>query len=129
MFEVRTPVPGVTEVIAGVSFMDGVAQCDTGPALAYFRMAGYHIDDLDMEAAIARAAKPEASEVPPQSAETGGPEGGTGDGDDPSGVERPKGNASTDAWRAYAIAHGMAADEAANLNRDEIVARYPEENK
>lgn len=39
-------------------------------------------------------------------------------------VERPARNASTEAWRAYAVARGMSADEAAAHTRDELVALY-----
>ncbi|GAA4059807.1 hypothetical protein [Actinomadura miaoliensis] len=42
----------------------------------------------------------------------------------PATVERPARNASTDAWRAYAIAQGMTSDEAAAHTRDELVALY-----
>jgi len=36
----------------------------------------------------------------------------------------PKRSASTEAWREFAVAHGMPEDEAAGLSRDELVAHY-----
>lgn len=36
----------------------------------------------------------------------------------------PARNASTDVWRAYAVAQGMPADEAAGHSRDELAALY-----
>jgi len=39
-------------------------------------------------------------------------------------VERPARRASTEAWRAYAVARGMTSDEAAAHTRDELVALY-----
>lgn len=59
---------------------------------------------------------PEPDVEPPAAAETPErpPEGGPG-----SGVK---------AWRAYAVAMGVPADEAADLDRDEIIARFPDED-
>jgi hypothetical protein len=112
MFEVRTPAPGVTEIIGGVSFVDGVATVGHGPALAYFRSAGYIVVDLDEAAPDPVADPPAAGEAP-----------------EPPDPERPKGNASAEAWRAYAVTRGMTPEEAAGLNRDDLVARFPEETK
>jgi hypothetical protein len=36
----------------------------------------------------------------------------------------PRGNASHEQWRAYAISQGMTQDEAANLTRDQIRSRF-----
>lgn len=38
-------------------------------------------------------------------------------------AERPAGNASTAAWREYAVAQGMPAEEAEQLGRDELRER------
>lgn len=40
------------------------------------------------------------------------------------GEPQPLGNASAEEWRAYAVAHGLAEDEAAHLSRDELRARF-----
>lgn len=50
-------------------------------------------------------------------AEAAAPAAGTGT------AERPAGNASTAAWRAYAVAQGMPAEEAEQLGRDELRER------
>lgn len=34
--------------------------------------------------------------------------------------DKPAGNASTEEWRAYAVANGVAEDEAAEMGRDQI---------
>lgn len=36
----------------------------------------------------------------------------------------PRGNASVDTWRAYAVSQGMTQDEAAEMTRDQIKARF-----
>ena len=36
----------------------------------------------------------------------------------------PRGNASHEAWLAFAIAQGMPRDEATGLSRDQIKARF-----
>lgn len=38
--------------------------------------------------------------------------------------EQPAGNASADEWRAYAIGHGVSAEEAMQMGRDEIRALF-----
>lgn len=45
----------------------------------------------------------------------------------PPADERPAANASTAAWREYAIAQGVPADEAADASRDKLRARFPQE--
>jgi hypothetical protein len=120
MFEVRTPAPGVTEIIGGVSFVDGVATVGHGPALAYFRSAGYVVVDLDEAAPY----PVEESADPPSGGDLA-----AGQAPVPPDPERPKGNASAEAWRAYAVTRGMTPEEAAGLNRDDLVARFPEETK
>jgi len=39
-------------------------------------------------------------------------------------LEQPAGNASADDWRAYAIAHGVSAEEATSMGRDELKALF-----
>lgn len=41
-------------------------------------------------------------------------------------VPQPAGNASREAWISYAVSQGMDRDEAANLSRDQIKARFAE---
>lgn len=45
----------------------------------------------------------------------------------PDRPEKPARNASTDAWRAYAVAMGMDEEEAAQYSRDELAAHYSED--
>jgi hypothetical protein len=45
----------------------------------------------------------------------------------PEGVEVPASNASTEAWRTYAVAAGMSQDEADQMSRDQLVAHYKSE--
>lgn len=44
--------------------------------------------------------------------------------DDGQEPQRPQKNDSTESWRTYAVARGMAEDEAAAMGRDELVAHY-----
>ena len=46
-FKVSAPVADYTGEAAGVEFRDGVAEVDAGPALAYFRQAGYGVEEID----------------------------------------------------------------------------------
>lgn len=39
----------------------------------------------------------------------------------------PAKNASTETWRAYATAHGMSAEDADQMSRDDVVAHYESE--
>ena len=45
----------------------------------------------------------------------------------PEGVGQPASNASTQAWREYAVAAGMPLDEADQMSRDQLVAHYKSE--
>jgi hypothetical protein len=38
----------------------------------------------------------------------------------------PPGNGSRESWIAYAVSQGMSRDEAVNLSRDQIKARFAE---
>lgn len=69
-------------------------------AMAYFRQAGYLIEDIT----------PDAGPVP--ETETPVP---------------PAKNASKDEWRAYAKAAGMPAEQADGLTRDQLVEHYTKE--
>lgn len=51
--KIHTPTPDVTDVIAGVAFVQGVGQTDDEPALAYFARHGYAVtDDVDERAGV-----------------------------------------------------------------------------
>jgi hypothetical protein len=100
MFRVTTPQPGFTGESVGVQFVNGVGECPDGPALRYFRSQGYGVESVEDAA--------EPGEVEPQDS-------------------RPARNASTEAWRAYAVEHGLTADEATELTRDQLVELFTTE--
>lgn len=62
--------------------------------------------------------------VPSGEATATGDTGSTEGGDSTSGLpaDAPRGNASTEDWRAYAVSKGMAEEQVANMSRDEIKA-------
>lgn len=121
-FQVKAPVAGynatVGDVAGGIVFKDSVAVVDDqvhATALDYFRGAGYTVEEIvDEPAAPAGTGEQDDGDQPP-----------TVDVDGDGVPETlPRRSASTDEWRAFATAHGMSADEAATLSRDELAARY-----
>ncbi len=44
--------------------------------------------------------------------------------DDGGEPEQPSKSGKTEAWRRYAVSQGASEDEVADLNRDELIARY-----
>jgi hypothetical protein len=133
---VRTPVPGVNDTVGQVTFVDGVAKVDDNATeLAYFRSAGYGIDDFDeaLEAAKANDEDPAAADdLDELNAQSGKQD------EDPlivrdvdgDGVDEvlPRKSASTDTWRAFAVDHGMHEDDAKAMTRDELVAHFTEDD-
>jgi hypothetical protein len=130
---VRTPVPGVNDTVGQVTFVDGLAKvADDATELAYFRSAGYGIDDYDdaLEAAKANDEDPAgADDLEELETQQGDQD------DDPlvvkdvndDGVEEvlPRKSASTETWRQFAVQHGgMHEDEAKAMTRDELVAHF-----
>jgi len=97
--KVTTPVPGYTGSVGGVHFVGGEALVDEEAAeMTYLRNAGYHIGEPD---------SPDVADVEPE--------------------PMPRKNASLEAWRNWAVNHGgMPAEEAGELSRDELVARFAE---
>ncbi len=133
---VRTPVAGVNDTVGKVTFVDGVAKVDDDATeLAYFRSAGYGIDDFDdaLDAAKDNDQDPAAVE----DLEKLGDQPGNQE-DDPQivrdvngdGVEEvlPRKSASTDTWRLFAVEHGMHEDGAHAMTRDELVAHFTEDD-
>jgi hypothetical protein len=87
---------------------DEIAQDPNYRALAYFRQAGYTVEDVTGDA------DPEP--------------------DGPSGISRPEdppppaANASTEEWRAWFVATGRLTEtEAGKLSRNDLVAAYTKE--
>jgi hypothetical protein len=101
---VRTPVEGHTGISAGVPFSDGVAVVDDttqGPALRYFRSAGYLVSPSDH--APASAANSRAADA-----------------------ERPARAASKAAWLAW-ISAQLGADQlehAEGLTKAQIIEEF-----
>lgn len=103
MFRITTPQPGFTGESVGVQFVDGVGECPDGPVLRYFRAQGYGVEPVDGPTGPVAAVPVEA---PPT---------------------HPARNASTEVWRAYAVEHGLTADEANELTRDQLVELFTTE--
>lgn len=100
---IRTPVAGHTGPLGALHFVDGRVVADTElhmAEIAYCEARGYHFGEAE---AIAAAEPVEAADA----------------------VATPKKSASAAEWRTYAVEHGgMAADEAAELSRDQLVERF-----
>jgi hypothetical protein len=133
---VRTPVPGVNETVGQVTFVDGAAKVDDDATeLAYFRSAGYQIDDFDeaLDAAKANEDDPAAAD----GLEGLDAQAGNQDADplvvrdiDGDGVDEvlPRKSASTETWRQFAVEHGMHEDDARAMTRDELVAHFTKDD-
>lgn len=115
-YKVSTPVAGFTGTSAGTHFHDGHAVVDEGPALRYFRSAGYNVEAIEEPATADQTSVAEVE----SEAEA---EGEALEGEPPADA-LPKKSASTETWREYATAHGMDADEADQLSRDQLVERF-----
>lgn len=135
---VRTPVPGVNDTVGTVTFVDGAAKvADDATELAYFRSAGYQIDDFDeaLDAAKANEDDPGGAEA----LEELGAQQGDRDADpqivrdvNDDGVEEvlPRKSASTKTWRQFAVQYGgMHEDDAKAMTRDELVTHFTSDDK
>lgn len=106
---ITTPVADHSGVVGNVFITDGVAHADTdlhAAEIAYCRRNGYTVEELPDEPAGDSADEEFADEEQP--------------GED----KPPRRNGSVQAWRAYAVAHGLTADEAEQLTRDQLVERF-----
>lgn len=113
---ITTPVPDHSGVVGAVFITDGVAFADTevhAAEIAYCIRNGYTVEDV--EDVQLRRDREELGFTPAEIAEM--------EADD---VEDrlPRRNGSAEAWRAYAIAHGIPAGEANELTRDQLVERF-----
>lgn len=103
--EIATPEAGFTGALGGITFVNGSTTVDSDrfPAeVAYCTARGYTITNLD--------------ELPPADVD--------GDG---LVDELPKRSATTEAWRQFAVEHGMSAEEADAMTRDQLVEHYTKE--
>ncbi|MFJ2619695.1 hypothetical protein [Glutamicibacter sp. NPDC087344] len=90
---IEAPVKDFNGSVGGVQFANGKAETDNPAVIAYCRAAGYEVS--------------ESEKVPVEYKQ----------GDEP-----PAGNASTDEWKAWAVAQGKTDEELAGLGRGEIRA-------
>ena len=110
----------VSFVGGSIKFVDGVATVNEAQARHLLNLPasfGVQVEDLVPEEKPA-----EGNSETENNAEGTEPSGdGKHDGDDSNPAE-PKGNASVDEWRAYAVQKGLEADAVAELKREEIKA-------
>lgn len=130
---VRTPVPGVNDTVGEVTFVDGAAKvADDASELAYFRSAGYQIDDYDeaLDAAKNNEEDPAGVEdLENLDAQAGNTDPDplvvrdvTGDGVE---VPLPRKAAGVTQWRVFAVEHGgMTEADAYAMTRDELVDHF-----
>lgn len=105
---ITTPVEDHNGAVGNVFITQGVAFADTevhAAEIAYCRANGYTITELE--------ASPPAVEPDDDL-----------DDDEPAADKTPRRNGAVQAWRDYAVAHGMTADEAESLTRDQLVERF-----
>lgn len=136
-YRVHTPAPDFTGEVGGVHFVKGIAVVEAPAplpsmrsladgetftrsqlaerdeigqhpgyrAMAYFRGAGYRIEDITPDDEPVDDEPGEPASLPPV----------------------PARNASTDEWRAFAMAMGMPVDQASTSTRDQLVEHYTKE--
>lgn len=100
---INTPVEDHNGAVGDVLITQGVGYADTeihAAELAYCRANGYNVTEVEPEP----GPKP-ASETQDE-------------------VPMPRKSGSAEAWRAYAVAHGIPAEEAEQLSRDLLVERF-----
>lgn len=77
----------------------------------------------DADTAAADADETPAVDEPEPTGTPDAPEPQAADSE-PVAPERPKGNASLEAWTAYALANGYTTDDLADAGRDQIAALF-----
>lgn len=116
MATIHTPVKGFVGVVAGVSFAAGVGESSDSSALAYFERQGYTVT---VEGELPDPDSSDAGDITPPPADNEH----VADGAE---LFEPKGNASVEEWRAYAVQKGHEVDAVADLKRDDIKALFTE---
>jgi hypothetical protein len=91
MAKITAPVEGFNGDIAGVQFKDSVAETENAAVVSYCAGAGYKVELDEAPAPVP---------VPVD--------------------EAPNGNASKEAWHAYALTHGYTEEGLAGRTRDEL---------
>lgn len=98
---INTPVEDHNGAVGNVLITQGVGYADSdahAAELAYCRANGYTITELE-------ATAPPEPQVPAE-------------------APKPRKSGSAEAWRAYAVEHGMPAEEAEQSTRDQLVERF-----
>lgn len=103
MATIKAPVATFNGAVGGVQFANGEATTDNQAVIAYCEAAGYEVEVVDTELADGAEGKVDDKTLSDKPAD-----------------DLPAGNASTDEWLAYALAHGTTPDELAGLGRDQI---------
>lgn len=136
---VRSPEPAFTGEVGKVRFVDGLAKVAEGAQeLHYFLGAGYAVEEFEPSVeALAEVdegkaedlvdAQPQGGTAEPDAEDLLPPADVTGDG---QVLAPPRRNAGAEEWRTFMVStSALTEDEAADLSRDELVARYTEAAK
>lgn len=129
---INTPVEDHNGAVGDVLITQGVGYADTeahAAELAYCRANGYTVTEVEPPAVVSLRHTREdlgftAEQIAEMEAEDAADTAESGD-------KMPRRSGSTEAWRIYAVAHGVPADEAEQLSRDQLVERFTssEENE
>lgn len=106
--KITTPVEDHNGAVGAVLITHGVGYADSeahASEIAYCRRNGYTVTEIE----AAPAPEPE----------------------EPAEAPMPRKSGSAEAWRTYAVEHGLSAEEAEALTRDQLVERFTstEENE
>lgn len=122
---IATPVEDHTGIVGNVWITDGVGYADSvvhAAEIAYCRRHGYTVTEVPDPAVVSlRQTREDLGFTPEQIAEM---EAEDKADEEPGEDKMPRRNGSVQAWRTYAVAHGMTADEAESLTRDQLVERF-----
>jgi hypothetical protein len=123
--KITTPVEDHNGAVGNVLITQGVGYADTethAAELVYCRANGYTITEIEAPEVVSlRHTREDLGFTAEQIAEM---EAEDKDDQDADGDKPPRRNGSAEAWRAYAIEHGLSAEEAEALTRDQLVERF-----
>lgn len=115
---INTPVDDHNGAVGNVVITQGVGCADSevhAAEVAYCRRNGYTVTELEPDEVVElRQTRADLGFTPEQVAEM--------EAEDADPMPRRSG--STEAWRAYAVTHGIPAEEADSLTRDQLVERF-----
>ena len=123
---ITTPVEDHNGAVGKVFITQGVGFADTevhAAEIAYCRANGYAITELEPAPVTSlRQTRHDLGFTPEQIAEMEAED--AEERAETDGGKPPRRNGSVQAWRDYATAHGMSAEEAESLTRDQLVERF-----